>query len=69
MADQRLNESLVWIQDVPNNVAELTGGGVHLSIHTVREWVERGTLKGRKIGGRVYVTQESINEALKGDTE
>jgi len=39
---------------------------LNISEQTVRKYVRNGSLKGQKVGGKQYVTEDTIKEFLKG---
>jgi len=39
---------------------------LNISQQTVRKYVKNGSLKGQKVGGKQYVTEDTIKEFLKG---
>ena len=39
---------------------------LNVSIYTVRNYVRAGKLRGQKVGGKQYFTEDTINEYLKG---
>ena len=39
---------------------------LNISEQTVRKYVRNGSLKGQKVGGKQYVTEETIKDFLKG---
>lgn len=42
---------------------------LHVSIQTVRRYVKQGKLAGQKVGGKQYVTEDTIKEFLRGNAE
>lgn len=42
---------------------------IHLSYQTMRNYLASGKLKGRKVGRKWYVTEESLKELALGDIE
>lgn len=41
---------------------------LHVHPQTVRNYLRQGKLKGQKVGGKQYVTDDTIKEFLRGDT-
>lgn len=39
---------------------------LNISEQTVRKYVRNGSLKGQKVGGKQYVTEDTIKDFLKG---
>lgn len=39
---------------------------LNISEQTVRKYIRNGSLKGQKVGGKQYVTEDTIKEFLKG---
>lgn len=39
---------------------------LNISQQTVRKYVKSGDLRGQKVGGKQYVTEDTIKEFLKG---
>lgn len=39
---------------------------LNISVQTVRKYVRNGSLKGQKVGGKQYVTEDTIKDFLKG---
>lgn len=62
-------ERLIAIAEVPEEIATLTGGGLRPTVGTVRDWIARGLLRHRKIGGRVFVEAASLEDHINGRTD
>jgi len=63
------HERLIAIAEVPEEIATLSGGGLRPTVGTVRDWIARGILRHRKIGGRVYVEATSLEDHINGRIE
>ena len=48
-----------------NECAEL----LKVNPQTIRRYIKSGKLRGQKVGGRLYVTADTIKELLKGGGE
>lgn len=41
--------------------------GLGIKERTIRVWLRKGTLKGRKVGKHWFVTEESLKDYLSGE--
>lgn len=66
MADE-VNVQMIPIEEVIDLVEKRTGWRPEL--RTVRGWQKSGKIEGNKVGGRVFVRPESVEQMLDGKKE
>jgi hypothetical protein len=66
MADE-VNVQMIPIEEVIDLVEKRTGWRPEL--RTVRGWQKSGKIEGNKVGGRVFIRPESVEQMLDGKKE
>ena len=62
--DDEVNVQMIPIDEVIDLVEKRTGWRPEL--RTVRGWQKSGKIEGNKVGGRVFVRPESVEQMLDG---
>lgn len=62
--DQEQATKMIPIAEVSGIVDAVIGWKPELS--TVRDWAKTGKINSRKIGGRIFICEQSVQTMLKG---
>ena len=59
---------MIKLEDVTVYDVEECAELLKVNPQTIRRYIKSGKLKGQKVGGRLYVTADTIKDLLKGDS-